>query len=222
MTYMVTPRLYTTVQLKRALLMSNDYKAPEVDDLGKKEESPKTQPTPSIPNTVAKAQGAKFEPVPLRIGIGQMVNGKGNAVTDIMKERIDRHLTYLAGKKGFTTDTEREDEQTSFIEIIGSTLTLPFPQYVIVTDYLLAVIRENREIFANGTAFRFTYKLRKEYPMENVKLYHTYMTFLTFIAGNWEARHRLNRIIDLGTAIRDLPRKGKENVTQYFNKLQNV
>lgn len=204
--------------------MSDDtYNPPEVDNLDGGAAPVKE---PASKGKESKASIAppqpKLEEDPAIIGIGRMVNAKGTAATALIVDRIDRHLSYLSGKQGFKDDDARIEEQTTFIESIGNTLKLPFEQYVVVTDHLLQVIRENKDIFADGTAFRFTRNLKKDYPQGSVNLYRNYVTMLSMIASQWPRRHKLNTLVDITYLIKDLPRAGKENVTQYFNNLMNV
>lgn len=204
--------------------MSDDtYVPPEVDNLGEAVETVKETGSKGKESKAAVAPPQpKMEEDPSIIGIGRMVNAKGTAATALIVDRIDRHLKYLSGDQGFKDDAARIDEQTTFIESIGNTLKLPFEQYVVVTDHLLQVIRNNKGIFADGTAFRFTRNLKKDYPLEAVNQYRNYMTMLSMIASQWSRRHKLNTLVDITYLIKDLPRVGKENVTQYFNNLMKV
>jgi len=208
--------------------MSNpdDYVAPEEENLegsvkapatgGKKNEGATKAASPTPP-----AQPSLDE-VPDVIGIGRMTNSKGDVATDVMKARIARHFQYLSGELGFKDSDARIQEQITFIDTIGNTLKLEFDKYVVVTDYLLNQIRENKTIFSDGTAFRFVKDLDKQYPIEHIRTYRNYMTLLTMIANSWPRRHELNKLVDVTYAIKDLNRLGKENVTQYFNKLMQV
>ena len=204
---------------------SDDYVAPEEETLeGSGVKAPasgsKTKEVAKAPSA-APAQPSLEEPLDV-IGIARMTNAKGDVTTDVMKDRITRHFEYLSGKLGFKDNKARVNEQITFIESIGNTLKLEFDQYVVVTDYLLNQIRETKSIFADGTAFRFTKDLEKEFPIEHIRSYKSYMTLLTMIANSWPRRHELNKLVDITYAIKDLNRLGKENVTLYFNKLMQV
>lgn len=155
------------------------------------------------------------------IGLKAMTNSKGNATTDIIAERIEKHIGYLSGKVGFENKEAQNREQQSFIETVGNSLKLDFEQYVLVTDKLLEVIRENDKVFREGLAFRFMKNLGENYPLESVKAYQSYITYLTKIAFNWSARHRLHELTDPTYVIQNLDRKGKENVIRYFNMLRS-
>lgn len=203
--------------------MKDQYKAPQVENLGgdgeqalepvlTKEEKAATPPPP---------QPSLEEPAGI-IGVGKMTNAKGTAVTTFIIARIDQHLKYLKGEQGFKDDEARVKEMTEFMETIANTLKLKFEQYTVVTDHLLSVIRSNPEIFVNGTAFRFTRNLGKDYPASAIDSYRNYMTLLSMVARAWQRRHKLNTLIDPTYTIRNLSTAGKENVTQYFNKLMVV
>ena len=156
------------------------------------------------------------------VGIGAQVNAKGDTTTDVMVARIERHVEFLAGRKRYKTKEEEREEQISFMETVGNSLRLDFEQFVVVTDDLLNIIRNNRDVFDGGLAFRHTVGLDRKYPVQTIRLYHTYMSFLSMVAKNWEARYKLHQLVDLASVIVDLNRKGKENVTQYFRYLTNV
>lgn len=155
------------------------------------------------------------------IGLKQMVNSKGNATTDIIVERIEKHISYLSGKVAFANNDAKAREQQSFIETIGNSLKLDFDQYVLVTDELLRVIRENDKVFRDGLAFRFMVGLGANYPLESVKAYQSYITYLTKIAFNWSNRHRINELVDPTFVMQNLDRKSKENITRYFNMMRS-
>lgn len=204
-------------------MTTDNYVAPEEENLdgeakqpadGGKKDVVKTSTAPKT------TQPSLDEPVQV-IGIAKMTNAKGDETTAVYEARIIRHLKYLSGEVGFKDAEEREKEQMTFIESIGNTLKLPFEQYVVVTDFLLNEIRKNADIFSNGTVFRFTSGLDKMYPIEHIRTYRNYMTMLTMIANNWSRRYELNKVLDVTYTIKDLPRVGKENVTQYINKLMS-
>jgi hypothetical protein len=211
-------------------MSKNDYTPPESEDLSG-EETPAVAAKSAVPaplilaNTAPKETApaeATFQAEPLVINVAKMVNAKGDATTDVMVARINRHVEFLAGRKRFKDKKEEQDEQISFIETIGNSMRLDFEQFAIVTDDLLTVVRANPEVFSGGLAFRYTVGLDKKYPAQAIRLYHTYIQFLSMVAKNWEARYKLNSLIDLASVITDLNRKGKENVTQYFRYLTNV
>jgi len=209
-------------------MSKNEYTPPESEDLSGDEAKEVAAPAAKAPAVItqpAKAAApaeATFEPEPMVIGIAKMVNAKGDTTTDIMVTRINRHIEFLAGRRRFKDKKEEQDEQISFIETIGNSMRLDFEQFVVVTDDLLTVIRQNADVFSSGLAFRYTVGLDKKYPAQTIRLYHTYLAFLTMVAKNWEARYKLHSLIDLASVITDLNRKGKENVTQYFRYLTNV
>lgn len=207
-------------------MSKHDYTPPESEDLSgdsAKEVVAKAPAviTPAVKEEVAPAE-ATFQAEPMVIGIAKMINAKGDMTTDVMVARINRHIEFLAGRKRFKDKKEEQDEQISFIETIGNSMRLDFEQFAVVTDDLLTIIRANAEVFSGGLAFRHTVGLDKKYPANTIRLYHTYISFLTMVAKNWEARYKLHTLIDLASVITDLNKKGKENVTQYFRYLTNV
>jgi hypothetical protein len=203
-----------------------EYTPPESEELGGGD----AEKTPVVQTGKKKEETAKtvtpvqpsLEEVSDVIVAARMVNAKKTATTDVIVARIEKHIQYLAGKVGFRDDDERRREQESFIVTIGETLKLSYEEYVVVTDHLVSVVRQNRAIFADGTAFRYTRNLSKNFPAHSVSQYRNYMTMWSMITGHWQRRHRLNSLIDITYMTKDLPRVGKENVTQYFNALMNV
>lgn len=169
-----------------------------------------------------KPKEPTFEPEVAKVGINSQVNGKGTIVSDIMITRIENHIKYLNGTKGFPNKEAQEEEQITFMETIGESLKLDFPLYVIVTDHLLEVIRKNQSVFADGLAFRFMAGMDKKYPLEITNKYKTYIELLTKITSYWSVRYKLNKLIDVSYVFDGLDRKAKENITQYFNTLSQV
>lgn len=217
--------------------MSTDYVAPETQDLSDKggvvESKSSVKEVQGIPvvekkNTPVVEPGAidvpepsLVEPEPV-IAVSKLVNAKGTVVSDLAIARIERHLKYIRGDEGFSSTEQRFEEQAGFIQSIGNTLKLDFDQYALVTDHLLTQIRENQEVFSNGEAFRFIPGMEKRYPTEAIAAYQAYIELLTKIASNWKVRYKLKKLIDIGYVSQSLPRKGKENLAQYFNKVSAV
>lgn len=208
--------------------MSEDYKGPEVQNLedqgtetaGGKGGKGAVKETAVAPKVVAEA---KFADIPDIIGVASLTNAKGDVVTDVLKSRLDRHLLFLSGKKSFGTQKEREEEQSSFIESIANGFQLPYEQFVVVTDYILNLVRTNPEAFAGGSVFRFLPGLDKVYPIDHIRTYKAYISLLIMISKNWASRYKLNKLVDVAYAVKDLPSKAaKENVTRYFNQLMVV
>lgn len=201
-----------------------DYVAPESVDLGEKAPEAKApaKPTAKAKQTAAAPAEVSYEQGQSVIGIGKLVNAKGTAVTEIMVQRVNTHMAYVAGKKGFKDKEEEVLEMASFIETIGNSLKLPYEQFVLVTDAVLLAVQENQKAFTDGTAYRFTQGLDKRYPADAIHNYRVYMTFLTKVAVNWKSRWKLARLISLAFVIQDFDQKAKENITQYFRYLTNV
>ena len=199
-----------------------EYVAPAVKDLSKGKQEDKQDPKKvvgvgggeSVPKVVMRE--ATFRQAEGVIAISRMVNAKGTASTDVILARIEKHMKHLSGQLGFKDETEKLHEQLSFIETIGNTLRLDFPQYALVTDVLLSNIKANQSVFDKGLAFRFVASLGKAYPTEHVKTYQSYMSFLAVIAKNWSTRNKLKNLVDVGYVTKDFPQKAKENVSQYF------
>lgn len=156
------------------------------------------------------------------VGIGKMVNAKGNVVTDIMVARVDKHMKYLNNEVGFKSIEEAHEEQIAFMETIANSLKLDFDAYVVVTDHLLKAVRANQKVFSEGLAFRFMANLEKKYPAEYIRSYQAYMELLGKIGSYWTVRFKLAKLIDLASVIANLDPKAKTNVTQYFRKLSAV
>lgn len=219
--------------------MSNDYVAPETQDLSNKdgvvESKSSVKEVQGIP-TVEKKDDVKvvaepskidvpeptLKPLDQVIDVSKLVNAKGTVVSDLAIARIERHLTYIRGEVGFSSSEERFEEQAGFIQSVGNMLKLDFDQYALVTDYLLTKIRENQDVFSNGEAFRFIPGMEKRYPTDAISGYQAYIELLTKIASNWKVRYKLKKLIDIGYVSQSLPRKGKENLAQYFNKVSAV
>ena len=213
--------------------MSKDtFTSPQVTDLsGKAPAAEATAPVvtkevapvaAAAPATAPATAEASFVPKQDVIAINKMVNAKGTVTTDIMVARIKQHMEFLSGAKRYKNKEEEVQEQVSFIETIGNSLKLDFPQFALVTDELLNAIRENKDVFQKGTQFRFTMGLDKTYPAQYIRTYQVYMTFLAMVAKNWVSRYKLDKLVDLAHVIHDFDRKGKENLTQYFRYLTQV
>ena len=204
-----------------------EFEQPITEELGAKpttgKKSAETTTAVKIPTSTSdKSVEASFMATPDVVGIGQMINGVGNDATDIIKERINNHLEYLTGQRRFNNEAHRLTEQTTFIETIGNVLKLDFPQYVVVTDYLLQAVLMNKKIFTDNQACRFCVGLSGRYPADIIGNYQKYIAFLTRVAVNWTARYKLRQLLDISSVIVDFDRKGKENVTRYFAYLTNV
>lgn len=202
-----------------------NYKGPEVNDLSGDEQHEVPAKVETAVKTVSTKRPSQpsFEGSVDTIGIAKMINVEGDATTDVVKARIGRHIEFLSGKLSYPDEEARNNEQVTFINTIANTFRMEFDQFVIVTDFILSQIRENQQIFVDGTAFRFIRALSATaYPREHLETYKSYMAMLTKIAGNWSRRYELNKLIDPTYAIRDIPPRGKENITQYLNKLMNV
>lgn len=212
---------------------SPEYTPPAIEEVAPVSEKGSAQPKQTsavvqAPVKAAEPAPAKvvaeptLVPLPAVIGLNKILNAKGTVVTDIMIKRIDKHLEYLRGDVGFKDNEERDQEQVTFIETIGNSLKMDFDGYVIFTDYLLTKIRDNQKVFTDGLAFCFCAELKKGSYTEAVKNYQGYIEFLTKIAINWNVRYKLKKLVDIAYVIQPLNQKGKENVTQYFNKLASV
>lgn len=199
------------------------YVAPEVKSLGQTKPAASAQPKPAIEKVATQPamREATFRVAEGTITISKMINAKGTATTDVILGRIEKHMKHLSGQLGFKNEEEKVREQLSFIETIGNTLRLDFPQYALVTDVLLNNIKANQTVFDKGLAFRFVGSLGKSYSQEHIKTYQTYMNFLAVVAKNWTTRNKLGNLVDVGYVTKEFPQKAKENVTQYFRRVTN-
>lgn len=175
-------------------------------------------PGPDVSLEVASTE-AQIESTPNRVPGPDMVTEGGNAVTNIMLRRIEKHLKYLRGEIGFPDIEAQRREQVDFIETVGESTTLPYDKFKIVTDALVRMIADNKELFRSGRALRFLENLAGVYSQASINRYTDYITFLTKIAVNWTNRSRLRQQTDIAIVIKDLRQTGKENVTMYFNTL---
>jgi len=75
-------------------------------------------------NTNKAVKEPSMIPEETTIGIGKQLNAKGTVVSDIMIERIENHILYLNGTKGFPNKKAQDEEQETFIETIGSSLKM--------------------------------------------------------------------------------------------------
>ena len=202
-----------------------EYVAPEVKDLSQQKEPAKKEQkqlgVSPAPIQTKSEPGPTFRQAEGVITISKLVNAKGTAATDVILARIEKHMKHLGGQLGFRNEEEKAREQLSFIETVGNTLRLDFPQYALVTDVLLNNIKANQSVFDKGLAFRFVASLGKNYPADHVKTYQTYMSFLAAISKNWAGRSKLGNLVDVGFVTKDFPQKAKENVTQYFRRVTN-
>ncbi|MNG46900.1 hypothetical protein D3C79_47640 [compost metagenome] len=204
-----------------------DWTPPVIDEVGPVTEQPVT-PTPTEPTEPAPGPDvslevekgeASLDEVPNVVPGPEMVADGGSAVTNIMLRRIEKHLRHLKGEVGFASIEEQRLEQVSFIETVGESTSLDFEKFKIVTDALIRMIVDNKELFRSGEALRFLKNLQGHYSQQSVNRYTDYVTFLTKIAVNWTNRARLRQQTDIATVIADLREVGKQNVTMYFNTL---
>lgn len=200
---------------------AKDYSGPVVEKLSGDEplavEVVETAP-------VAKTEAARLpgKVIPAHIGIGKLLNAKATAVTDILTARVAQHLEYTVGTKGLPDQDARAQEQGGFINTVLGSLELDFDKYVVFTDYLLTQLRENAADINTGKLLRHMGGLAESYDKEKIRKYTTYMSFLTRIALNWNIRYKLNSLIDVNLFVSGFSEKGRENITTYFNHLQNV
>lgn len=200
---------------------AKDYSGPVVEKLSGDEplavEVVETAP-------VAKTEAARLpgKVIPAHIGIGKLLNAKATAVTDILTARVAQHLEYTVGTKGLPDQDARAQEQGGFINTVLGSLELDFDKYVVFTDYLLTQLRENAADINTGKLLRHMGGLADSYDKEKIRKYTTYMSFLTRIALNWNIRYKLNSLIDVNLFVSGFSEKGRENITTYFNHLQNV
>lgn len=198
-----------------------DYVAPVVEKLSG-EQLPAVEVVETTP--VVKAETARLPGIviPTQIGVGKLLNAKATAVTDILISRVEKHLGHTIGEVGFVDKEDRANEQGGFINTVLGSLELDFDKYVVFTDYLLTQLRENAASINTGKLLRHMAGLPESYDKDKVRKYTTYMSFLTRIALNWNIRYKLNTLIDVNLFVSGFSEKGSENITTYFNQLQNV
>jgi len=201
---------------------SKDYSAPVVDKLAGAE-------TPAVEVVETAEKQVKKEVtrlpgtvIPDQIGIGKLLNAKATAVTDILTARIAQHIEYTVGTKGFADREAKANEQGGFINTVLGSLELDFDKYVVFTDFLLSQLRANADGIGTGKLLRHMGGLSESYEKEKIRKYTTYMSFLTRIALNWNIRYKLNTLIDVNLFVSGFSEKGRDNITVYFNHLQNV
>lgn len=198
-----------------------DYSAPVVDKLTG-DEALAVEVVETAP--VAKQEVARLPGtvIPDQIGIAKLLNAKATAVTDILTARVAQHLEYTIGEKGFGDSDARANEQGGFINTVLGSLELDFDKYVVFTDFLLTQLRANAADINTGKLLRHMGGLSETYEKAKINKYTTYMSFLTRIALNWNIRYKLNTLIDVNLFVSGFSEKGRENITVYFNNLQNV
>lgn len=197
------------------------FTAPVTEDLSGKTPEAQKEKEPQKDTPKNTTEKSSFEDKSTVIGVKEMVDTKEKVATTIMKERIQNHMLYLKGERSFKNTDEQVTEQVSFIETIGNSLKLDYPQFAIITNELLNQIKENKETFREGTPFRFMSVLDKHYSSDIIEIYKTYIIFLTRLANNWTVRYKINELVDISFVIKDMDRKSKENLTRYFNELIN-
>lgn len=198
-----------------------DYSGPVVEKL--------TGDQPAAVEVVETAPVAKTEVarlpgtvIPDQIGIGKLLNAKATAVTDILNARVAQHLEYVIGTKSFADRDARAQEQGGFINTVLGSLELDFDKYVVFTDFLLTELRANSAHIGTGKLLRHIPGLAESFDKDKIRKYTTYMSFLTRVALNWNIRYKLNTLIDVNLFVSGFSEKGAENITTYFNQLQNV
>ena len=206
--------------------MSKDvYTAPVIEEVKVEKPAPETtdQETkpankPTTNNTISPNINQKAV-VPDVINIAAMVSANGNAVSDLMIKRIERHFAFLKGTKGFSTEHERVTEQVSFVETIANSVKLDFDKYALVTDYLYNQLRENPEVVTQGKIFKFLRGADRNYSSIGIERYKSYMNLLIKLATNHADRRRQFKLIDINYATKDLKEKARDNINTYFRKL---
>lgn len=157
---------------------------------------------------------------PAKVLAGEMITEDGTAVTTIMLRRLEKHMKFVRGTLAFRDKQELFEEQVTWIDTVGASLTLDYPQYVLVTKAILAEILQDVNLFRDGGAYRFLQSIKGKYPANAIEGYEAYFTFLTRVATNWATRHRLRTSVDIAFPVSRLPTaKGKENLTKFFNTL---
>lgn len=200
---------------------SKDYSAPVVEKLSGEQPVAVEVVETAAP---AKAEAARLPGtvIPTQIGIAKLLNAKGTAVTDILTARVEQHFEYAIGSKSFPDRDARAQEQGGFINTVLGSLDLDFEKYVVFTDFLLTQLRANADDISTGKLLRHIAGLAESYDKNKISKYTTYMSFLTRIALNWNIRYKLNTLIDVNLFVSGFGEKGAENITTYFNQLQNV
>lgn len=200
---------------------------PVVEDLTKSAEPAKAPVAEAVAATVAASTEPTFaEPEEkLVLSADETTNTTtkgGTVVTAIMIERIERHMKFLTGHTSFRDKEQEVQEQVTFIETIGNTFQLDYPQYQLVTDTLVEHIRNNLSVFADNQAFRFIPGLEKVYPAVYIQNYQKYISILTQIAKFWNRRSRLKKMMDVTTLVTDFNSAAKANIDQYVNYLSDI
>jgi len=197
-----------------------EYVEPEVEKLAG--DVPAVEVIETAAVQVAEKTKLPGMAIPDHIGIGRLLNAQSTAVTDILIERVAQHLEYTIGDKGFADKEARANEQGGFINTVLGSLELDFDKYVVFTDYLLTQLRANAEPASTGKLLRHMSGLAEAYDKDKIAKYTTYLSFLTRIALNWKIRYKLNTLIDVNLFVSKFSPKARENITTYFNHLQNV
>lgn len=157
---------------------------------------------------------------PASVLISEMITADGTAVTTIMLRRLEKHMKFIRGTLAFRDKQELFEEQVTWIDTVGNSLNLDYPQYVLVTKAILAEMLKDVELFRDGGAYRFLQGIKGKCPANAIEGYEAYVTFLTRVAANWSTRHRLRTSVDIAFPVSRLPTaKGKENLTKFFNTL---
>ena len=204
------------------------YVAPVVEQVGEVTPAPVTPVAPETPATpapgpVVSAEApnneATLEAPAAKVAKADMVTANSSAVTNIMLRRLEKHIKHLRGELGFADIKAQNEEQVTFMETIGSSTTMEYADYKLVTDALVRAIIDNKDIFRSGDHLRFMRGLGGKYPQASINRYEHYINFLTHVAVNWSSRHRLKSSTDIAIVIKDMRNAGKQNVTMYFNAL---
>jgi len=204
---------------------------PVVEDLTKSTEAAapvaatKTPVAQAVAATVTEPTFAEEAEEQLVVGAEELTSSTtkgGTVVTAIMISRIERHMKFLTGHTAFRDKDQEVQEQVTFIETIGNTFQLDYPQYQLVTDTLLEHIRNNLPVFADNQAFRFIPGLEKIYPAVYIQNYQKYISILTQIAKFWNRRSRLKKMMDVTTLVEDFNSAAKANIDSYINYLSDI
>lgn len=173
---------------------------------------------PAAPVKSTGAANIKLKDVET-VKIGDQISAKGDFVSELMITRINQHMEYLRGEKGFATDDVRFREMITFMETIGNSTTLGIDQYCVVTDFLMKTIRDNLDDFKEGRAFRFMRGLSRHYSDSAIAAYQNYMTMLIRLAGAYADRKRVFKKMDLDYITVGMPVVARNNINTYIRRL---
>lgn len=156
------------------------------------------------------------ENVPTVVLASEMVGSKSNAVTDVFVEALTRYKNVLAGNL-VLNKSQLKEEQAAFMNTVSNTMNLEFKDYVLTTDALVLLMRDNKEAFNEKRLYELFYYVQGDYSKKAAERYMRYMSALYTLSQNLRNRSRIGKMVDIVSLSSGYTTKAATNIQNYFN-----